>query len=228
MSPRTRTVGARLAGVAAVLCALALVAAPTGVAAQDVTVPPTPVPSTTVPPVPSTTVPPVPAPPPDPSCEGVVLDVALEAPDLPQGRRSAAGVCVPPDAAYETAVLGYRLVGALGVAGFDDGTIGRVAVLSVHLAPDRAATLLGVEDSATGRVTWAYAEGGQSAEGDARTVGGPAETVSLVAGQPQGPVTQGSLQVTVTGRGTDLATAQGPVPDQIRAALDEAVAALTS
>ena len=62
-----------------------------------------------------------------------------------------------PEAVYEADVLGYRLVGGLGV-----GDLHRRACWAgsrssrPRSAPDRSFTLVGVEDTATGVVTWAY------------------------------------------------------------------------
>jgi hypothetical protein len=151
-----------------------------------------------------------------PACAGVTVDATVGAPSVPGGSWSALDACVPLEAVYEAEVLGYQLVGGLGVATYTDGHLGRVAFVTAKVAADRSLTLVGVEDDATGVVTWAYADGTYAQSGTTRTVGAP------------GPVEAGQVQLTIDGTGTDLATAEGPVADQIRGFLDQAVVALSS
>jgi hypothetical protein len=132
------------------------------------------------------------------------------------------------EAVYEAEVLGYQLVGGLGVASFTDGQLGRIAFVTAKVAPDRALTLVGVEDGATGAVTWAYADGGFAQVDAQRTVGGAANAATIPAGGDPGPVEAGQVELRIEGTGTDLATAEGVVADQIRAFLDQAVVALTT
>ena len=163
-----------------------------------------------------------------PACAGVTVDATVGAPSVPGGSWSALDACVPLEAVYEAEVLGYQLVGGLGVATYTDGHLGRVAFVTAKVAPDRSLTLVGVEDAATGVVTWAYADGTYAQSGATRTVGGAANASTIPSGGAPGPVEAGQVQLTIDGTGTDLATAEGPVADQIRGFLDQAVVALTS
>jgi hypothetical protein len=163
-----------------------------------------------------------------PACAGVTLDATVSAPSVPGGGWSAVDACVPLEAVYEATVLGYQLVGGLGVATYTDGHVGRVAFVTAKVAEDRALTLVGVEDQATGVVTWAYADGTFAQDGATRTVGGAANAATIPSGGAPGPVESAQVQLTIDGTGTDLATAQGPVADQIRGFLDQAAAALSS
>lgn len=163
-----------------------------------------------------------------PACAGVVVSATVSAPSVPSGSRSTTDACVPMEAVYEAEVLGYQLVGGLGVASFTDGQIGRIAFVTAKVAPDRALTLVGVEDGATGAVTWAYADGGFAQVDVQRTFGGAANAATIPAGGDPGPVEPGQVELRIEGTGTDLATAEGAVADQIRAFLDQAVVALTS
>lgn len=162
------------------------------------------------------------------ACAGVTVDATVDAPSVPGGAWSAVDACVPLEAVYEAQVLGYQLVGGLGVATYTDGHVGRIAFVTAKVAEDRSLTLVGVEDNATGVVTWAYADGTFAQTGTTRTVGGAANAATIPAGAAPGPVEAGQVQLTIDGTGTDLATAQGPVADQIRGFLDQAVAALSS
>lgn len=164
---------------------------------------------------------PVPAP-----CAGVLVDADVAAASVPGGRWTVEDSCVPLDAVYEAELLGYRLVGGLGVATYTDGHVGRVAFLTARVAEDRSLTLVGVEDAATGAVTWAYADGSYSQVGATRTVGGAADASTVPMGAAPGAVEPAQLQLTLDGTGTDLATAQGPVADQLRTLLDQAAVAL--
>lgn len=168
-----------------------------------------------------------PTPAPVPACAGVVVDATVAAASVPGGAWSVADTCVPPEAVYETDFLGYRLVGGLGVATYTDGHLGRIAFLTARVAPDRALTLVGVEDQATGQVTWAYADGPAGDTAGVRATGGPANAATIPAGGVAGPVESAEVQLSIEGAGTDLATATGTVPDQLRAFLDQAAAALT-
>ncbi len=156
------------------------------------------------------------------------MDATVTAASVPGGSWTALDTCVAPDAVYEAEVLGYHLVGGLGVGTYTDGHIGRVAFLSAEVAPDRSLTLIGVEDEATGLVTWAYSDGGFARVGTSRTLGGDGEASTIAEGAAPGPVEPARVDLTIDGTGTDLASAQGPVPDQIRAFLDQAVTALSS
>ena len=112
---------------------------------------------------------------------------------------------------------------------YTDGHVGRIAFLSIEVAPDRSLTLIGVEDQATGAVTWAYCEGGFARVGSMRTTAGEGQAATVP--EPElSPARSEPAQVelSIDGTGTDLATAEGPVADQIRAFLDQAVAALSS
>lgn len=162
------------------------------------------------------------------ACTGVTIDATVTAPSVPGGSWTALDACVPIEAVYEAEVLGYQLVGGLGVATYTDGHLGRVAFVTAKVAEDRSLTLLGVEDDATGVVTWAYADGTYSQAGATRTVGGAANASTIAEGAAPGPVEAAQVQLGIDGTGTDLATAQGPVADQIRGFLDQAVAALGS
>lgn len=135
--------------------------------------------------------------------------------------------CVPAEAVYETDVLGYRLVGGMGAATYTDGHLGRVAFLTARVAPDRSLTLLGLEDVATGAVTWAYSDGSFSTSEDTRVGGGAANATTVTGAQAPGPVEAAHLELAISGSGTDLASAQGPIADQVRELLDQALDALT-
>lgn len=161
-----------------------------------------------------------------PACAGMAVDATVSAASVPGGSWSVVDTCVPPEAVYEAELLGYRLVGGLGVATYTDGHVGRVAFLTAKVAEDRSLTLVGVEDAATGVVTWAYADGTYAQTGAVRSVGGAANAASVPAGAEPGPVEAAQVQLTLEGTGTDLATAQGPVADQLRGFLDQAAAAL--
>jgi hypothetical protein len=162
------------------------------------------------------------------ACVGVSVSATVTAPSVPSGSWSTVDTCVPPEAVYEAEVLGYELVGGLGVAASTDGRIGRIAFVTAKVAGDRALMLVGVEDSSTGGVTWAYADGRFSQVGTQRTVGGAANAATVPLDAPPGPVEAGDVQLTIDGTGTDLSSAEGVVADQIRAFLDQAVVALTS
>ncbi len=152
---------------------------------------------------------------------------------VPGGAWSVTDACVEPIAAYEVNVLGYRLVGGLGAAIYDEGHRGRVAFATVAISPDRSLSLVGLEDVDTGTVVWAYADAGYADDGTSRTAGGAATAVSVV-GPPEGAPTPAvsdpvpaEATISLTGNGTDLATAEGPIADELRSIVDEAVAALT-
>jgi hypothetical protein len=162
-----------------------------------------------------------------PACAGVVVDATVSAPSVPGGAWSVVDACVPVDAVYEAELLGYRLVGGMGVASYQDGHVGRVAFLTAKVGDSESLTLIGVEDHAAGRITWAFAEGGYAESAGVRTVGGAAEAATIVADQAPGPVESAQVQLELTGSGTDLATASGPVADELRRVLDAAAAALT-
>lgn len=146
---------------------------------------------------------------------------------MPGGSWSVADACVPTEAVYEAELLGYRLVGGMGVATYVDGHVGRVAFLTAKVGESESLTLIGVEDHGAGRITWAFAEGTYAESGEVRTVGGPAEAATLVVDQEPGPIESAQVQLELTGSGTDLATASGPVADELRRVLDAAAAALT-
>jgi hypothetical protein len=159
----------------------------------------------------------------------VVVTATVAAPSVPGGSWSTGETCVAPETVYETEVLGYRLIGGLAVATYTDGHEGRIAFLSAKVGADRSLSLVGVEDAATGAVTWSYADGSYVEGAGVRTAGGAGEAVTVAAaGEEPGPVEASSAELSIAGSGTDLATAQGPVPDQLRAWLDQAVAALTA
>lgn len=162
-----------------------------------------------------------------PACAGVVVAATVRAPSVPDGSWSTLDTCVPPEAVYEANVLGVGLIGGMGVAAYTDGHLGRVAFLSAQIGGDRALTLIGVEDAATGVVTWAYAEGSVERVGAERTMGGAANAATVPAGEAPGPVEPAEVELSITGTGTDLATAQGAVADEIRDLLDQAIEALT-
>ena len=163
-----------------------------------------------------------------PACAGVVVSTTVSAPSVPDGSWSTVDTCVPPEAVYEADVLGVALIGGMGVATYTDGHVGRVAFLTATVGGDRALTLVGVEDAATGVVTWAFSEGDFSRSGSQRSMGGAANAATIPAGEDPGPVEPGQVELTIEGTGTDLATAQGVVADQIRTLLDQAVEALTN
>lgn len=162
-----------------------------------------------------------------PNCTGVVIDASVTTGSIPGGSWSVADSCVPAEAVYETDVLGYRLVGGMGAATYTDGHLGRVAFLTARVAPDRSLTLLGLEDVATGAVTWAYSDGSFSTSEDTRVGGGAANATTVTGAQAPGPVEAAHLELAISGSGTDLASAQGPIADQVRELLDQALDALT-
>ena len=57
-------------------------------------------------------------------------------------------------------------------------------------------------------------------QGEAATIASP--------DAPAGPAEPAQVQLSIDGTGTDLASAQGAVPDQLRVLVDQAVTALTS
>lgn len=164
-----------------------------------------------------------------PACVGVEVTATVAAPSIPSGSWTTEATCVPPDAVYETEVLGYRLIGGMGVARYTDGHVGHVAFLSAKIEAGRTLSLVGVEDVATGQVTWAYGDGGLVEQAGLRQMDGQGEAATVAAPDaPAGPAEPAQVQLSISGTGTDLATAQGVVPDQLRVMLDQAVAALTS
>jgi len=162
------------------------------------------------------------------ACPGVVVDATVIAGTIPGGSWTALDTCVPPEAVYEAEVLGYRLVGGMGIGRYTDGHLGRVAFVTAEVAENRSLTLVGVEDQATGVVTWAYSDGGFARAGSLRTTGGEAQASTIPEDADPGPVEPARVELSVEGTGTDLATAEGPVADQIRVFLDQAVAALST
>ncbi len=64
--------------------------------------------------------------------------------------------------------------------------------------------------------------------GPTRSVQGDANAATVVPDAAPGPVEPASVQLSVDGTGTDLATAQGPVADQLRTLLAQAAAALSA
>ncbi len=190
---------------------LAAVAAPAGASVPLAAEPPAP-----------------PAPAAAPACSGVVLDASISAGSIPGGSWSVADACVPAEAVYETDVLGYRLVGGLGAATYTDGHLGRVAFLTARVSPDRSLTLLGLEDVAAGTVSWAYSDGTYSTANGTRVGGGAANSSTIVGADAPGPVEPGQLELSIAGSGSDLASARGPVADQVREMLDQALAALAA
>jgi hypothetical protein len=164
-----------------------------------------------------------------PECIGVEVTATVAAPAIPSGSWTTEATCVPPDAVYETEVLGYRLIGGMGVARYTDGHMGHVAFLSAKVEPGRSLSLVGVEDAATGQVTWAYGDGTLAEQPGLRQMDGQGEAATIAAPDaPAGPAEPAQVQLSISGSGTDLATAQGVVPDQLRVMIDQAVAALTS
>lgn len=164
-----------------------------------------------------------------PSCPGVVVDATVSAPSIPTGSWTTEATCVPPEAVYEVEVLGYRLVGGMGVARYTDGHTGHVAFLSATVEAGRSLSLVGVEDAATGQVTWAYGDGGLVEQPGLRQTDGQGEAATIATpGAPAGPAEPAQVQLSIDGTATDLASAQGAVPDQLRVLVDQAVTALTS
>jgi hypothetical protein len=159
-------------------------------------------------------------------CSGVSIDATVAAASVPGGAWSVQDTCIPADAVYEADVLGYHLVGGLGEAIYTDGHVGRVAFVTAVVGPDRSLTLVGVEDRATDSVTWAYSDGTFAQAVGSRSFGGAANAATVVSGQDAGAIVPAQVDLHVDGVGTDLATAQGPIADQIRGLLDQAVAAL--
>jgi hypothetical protein len=164
-----------------------------------------------------------------PSCVGVEVAATVAAPSIPSGSWTTETTCVPPEAVYETEVLGYRLIGGMGLARYTDGHVGHVAFLSAKVEAGRSLSLVGVEDLATGQVTWAYGDGGLAEQAGLRQMDGQGEAATIATPDaPPGPAESAQVQLSISGSGTDLATAQGAIPDQLRVMLDQAVAALTS
>ena len=167
------------------------------------------------------------------ACGGVVVSASIASEVVPGGAWSVTDACVEPGAAYEVNVFGYRLVGGLGAAVYDEGHRGRVAFATVAISPDRSLSLVGLEDVDTGTVVWAYADAGYAEDVTSRTSGGAATAVSVV-GPPEGAATPAVSEpvpaeatISLRGDGTDLATAEGPIADELRSIVDEAVGALT-
>jgi hypothetical protein len=164
-----------------------------------------------------------------PACIGVEVTATVAASAIPSGSWTTEPTCVPPDAVYETEVLGYRLIGGMGVARYTDGHMGHVAFLSAKVESGRSLSLVGVEDATTGQVTWAYGDGTLAEQPGLRQMDGQGEAATIAAPDaPAGPAEPAQVQLSISGNGTDLATAQGVVPDQLRVMIDQAVAALTS
>jgi hypothetical protein len=162
------------------------------------------------------------------TCPGVTVDANVAAASIPGGSWAVQDACVPLEAVYEAELLGYRLVGGLAPATYTDGHVGRIAFLTAKVADDRALTLVGVEDAATSTVTWAYVDGAYAEVGPTRSVQGDANAATVMPDAAPGPVEPASVQLSVDGTGTDLATAQGPVADQLRTLLAQAAAALSA
>jgi hypothetical protein len=159
-------------------------------------------------------------------CQGVTVSARVAASSLPGGAWSVTQVCVPPDAVYETGVLGYSVVGGLGVARYDDGHLGRIAFATAHVGPDRALTLVGVEDVATDSVLWAFTDGSHTQTEVDRVLSG--EGVAAPNSTTPVPTEPATIELSITGSGTELATAEGEVPELLREFLDEATRSRTA
>ena len=85
-----------------------------------------------------------------PACAGVTVDATVGAPSVPGGSWSALDACVPLEAVYEAEVLGYQLVGGLGVATYTDGHLGRVAFVTAKKMKSMAAGRMGYSTSQVG------------------------------------------------------------------------------
>lgn len=160
------------------------------------------------------------------SCTGVTVSARMTAGSLPGGTWAARDVCVAPEHVYEADVLGYRLVAGMDVATYDGGHVGRLAFAELTVAPGESWVLVGMEDHAADHVTWTLVEGSHENVGDLRRSGGEGRSVTPTAevvGEEPGDVT-----LEYRGTPTDLRTAEGPIADELRRLLDEAIEHLTS
>jgi hypothetical protein len=155
----------------------------------------------------------------DVPCTGGRVTVGLATGSLPGGRWSAEDACIPSEAFYEVNIAEHRLVLALTVVDYGDGRIGRLAVATLTTPEAFAVSLVGVEDEATGFVRWAYAEGTHS--GSDGVLGFAGSGLTDVADEPA------EVELTITGIGTDLLTADNEVAEDIRTVLFDAVERLT-
>jgi len=158
-------------------------------------------------------------------CAGVMVSSRMEVSSLPGGSWTARDVCVAPEHVYEVDVLGYHLVAGMGVAAFDEGHLGRLAFAELTVGPGESWTLVGMEDHGVDHVTWTLAEGRNEVEGGIRRSGG--EGISITPTAEVETEEPGWVTLEHTGDPTDLRTAEGPIPDELRRLLDEAVGHLT-
>lgn len=159
-------------------------------------------------------------------CAGVTVSSRMEVASLPGGSWTARDVCVAPEHVYEVDVLGYHLVAGMGVATYDEGHPGRLAFAELTVGPGESWTLVGMEDHDVDHVTWTLAEGRHEVEGEIRRSGG--EGVSITPTAEVEAEEPGWVTLEYAGDPTDLRTAEGPIPDELRRLLDEAVEHLTS
>lgn len=154
---------------------------------------------------------------PQPGCAAEV-SAAVTAASLPGGRWSVADGCLLHEAFYEVELAGYRLVLGLAEVGYDQGHHGRIALASLTAPEGLAASLVGVEDAATGLVRWVYAEGSATTTtDDVRFTG---EGISDASDEPA------TLDLSVSGEGIDLLSAEGGIPGQVREVILDAVSSL--
>ncbi len=159
-------------------------------------------------------------------CAGVSASARMEAGSLPGGSWTARDVCVAPEHVYEVDVLGYHLVAGMGVATYDEGHLGRLAFAELTVAPGESWTLVGMEDHGVDHVTWTLAEGSHEVDGEIRRSGGDGRSITPTAEvETDEP---GSVTLEYVGDPTDLRTAEGPIPEELRRLLDDAVEHLTS
>lgn len=130
-------------------------------------------------------------------CPGRVT-TSLASDELPGGEWSVSNACLPTDTFYEYNDGPIRAQAALTTVTYDDGHVGRVAVGMLTLGDGIGLSVVGVEDSATGLVKWSAVLGDYVRDGATTTVGGAGVTLF-----PTAPAT---LDVSLTGTGTDILT----------------------
>jgi hypothetical protein len=101
-----------------------------------------------------------------------------------------------------------------------------LAFAELAVGPGESWTLVGMEDHGVDHVTWTLAEGRHEVAGEVRRSGGDGVSVTPTAEVEVEEPAWVTLEY--SGDPTDLRTAEGPIPAELRRLLDEAVEHLTS
>jgi hypothetical protein len=90
------------------------------------------------------------------ACDGDVVSATINAPSLPAGGWSVTDACVPARD-YFTGSYQDAYPFALGISSvtYDDGHVGRLALLSIQLSTGHSVTVVGMEDPATATLRFA-------------------------------------------------------------------------